>query len=51
MWENLTKQKVREKIEINISLDCLNRDDGTKLSDTWKPILHDLRINGNNQTN
>ena len=49
--ESLTKRKVSEKIEINIALDYLNRDYGTKLSDTWKPLLHDLRINGNNQTN
>ena len=48
--ESLTKRKVKEKIEINIALDYLNRDDGTKLNDTWKPLLHDLRINGNNQT-
>ena len=49
--ESLTKRKVREKIEINIALDCLNRDDRTKLNDTWKPLLHDLRSNGNYQTN
>ena len=49
--ESLTKQKVREKIQINIALDYFNRDDGTKLSDTWKPLLHDHMINGNNQTN
>ena len=49
--ESLTKRKVREKIEINIALDCLNRGGGTKLINTWKPLLHDLRINGNIQTN
>ena len=41
--DNLTKQKIREKIEINMIDDCLNRDDGTKLSDTWLPLLHSLK--------
>ena len=41
--DNLTKRKIREKIEINMTNDCLNRDDGTKLSDTWLPLLHSLK--------
>lgn len=32
--DNLTKRKVREKIEINMTQECLNRDDGTRLSNT-----------------
>ena len=40
---NLTKQKIRENIEINMTNDCLKRDDGTKLSDTWLPLLHSLK--------
>ena len=49
--ESLTKRKVKEKIEIIIAIDFLNRDDGTKLNDTWKPLPHDLKINNNNQSN
>ena len=41
--DNLAKRKIREKIEINITNGCLNRDDGKKLSDTWLPLLHSLR--------
>ena len=41
--DNLTKQKIREKIEINMTNDCLKRDDGTKLSGTWLPLLHSLK--------
>ena len=43
--DNLAKRKIREKIEINMIDDCLNRDDGTKLSDTWLPLLHSLKNN------
>ena len=41
--DNLTKRKVREKIEINMTNDCLNIYDGTKLSDTWLPLLNSLK--------
>ena len=49
--ESLTRRNVREKIESNITLDCLNRDDGTKLNNTWKPLLYDLKINSNKRNN
>lgn len=32
--DNLTKCRVREKIEIKMNLDCLDRDEGKKLSDS-----------------
>ena len=41
--DNLTKRKIREKIEINMTNDFLNRNDGTKLSDTSLPLLHSLK--------
>ena len=41
--EDLTKRKVREKIEIRMNLDCMNMDDGKKISDTWTPLLHSLQ--------
>ena len=43
--EDITKRKVREKIEIRLNLDCMNRDDGKKLSDTWTPLIHLLQKN------
>ena len=42
--DNIIKQKIKEKIEINLSNNCLNRDDGAKLSDSWKPLLHSLQL-------
>ena len=45
--DNLVKQKIREKIEINLNANCLNRDDGAKISDSWKPLLHYLQTKGN----
>ena len=44
--DNIAKRKIREKIEINMAMDCLNRDDGKKLSDTWLPLLHSLKRHG-----
>ena len=40
---NLLKRKIREKIEINLNENCLNRDDGAKISDSWKPLLQSLQ--------
>ena len=45
--DNLVKRKIREKIEINLNENCLNRDDGTKISDSWKPLLHSLHTKEN----
>ena len=42
--ENLLRSKIREKIEINLNDNCLNKDDGAKISDSWKPLLHSLQI-------
>ena len=42
--DNLLKRKIREKIEINLNRNCLNRDDGAIISDSWKPLLHSLQI-------
>ena len=44
---NLLKRKIREKIEINLNENCLNRDDGAKISDSWKPLLHSLQLQEN----
>ena len=41
--EHITKQKVREKIEIRLNPYCMNKDDGKKLSDTWTPLIHLLQ--------
>lgn len=41
--EHLTKRKVREKIEIELNQGRLNKYDGSKLSETWKPLLCDLQ--------
>ena len=43
--DSIAKRKIRENIEINMAIDCLNRDDGKKLSDTWLPLLHSLKRN------
>ena len=45
--DNLVKRKIREKIEINLNENCLNRDDGAKISDSWKPLLHSLHTKEN----
>jgi len=43
--EDITKRKVREKIEIRLNPYCMNKDDGKKLSDTWTPLIHLLQKN------
>lgn len=40
---NYTKRKVRERIEIELTLENLNRDEGGKLSETWKPVVQILQ--------
>ena len=45
--DNLFKRKIREKIEINLNENCLNKDDGAKISDSWKPLLHSLQLKEN----
>ena len=49
--DNLLKRKIREKIEINLTRNCLNRDDGAKISDFWKPLLHSLQNKERRLTN
>ena len=49
--DNLIKRKIREKIEINLNNNCLNRDDGAKISDFWKPLLHSLQNKERRLTN
>ena len=41
--DNLTKRKIREKIEINLNENYLNRDDGARINDSWKPLLCSLQ--------
>ena len=45
--DNLVRRKIRENIEINLNENCVNMDDGTKISDSWKPLLHSLQIKEN----
>ena len=49
--DNLTKRKIREKIEINLNENYFNRDDGAKISDSWKPLLCSLQTKKHLQTN
>ena len=41
--DNLIKHKIRENIETNMTNNCLNRDDGKKLSDSLLPLLYSLK--------
>ena len=41
--EHYAKQKVREAIEIVKNRHTLNKDDGLKLSNTWMPMLSQLK--------
>ena len=36
------KHKVMEALEIALNPNNLNRDDGWKLSESWRPVLIDL---------
>ena len=45
--EKLTKRKVREKIEIKMNHEFMNRDEGKILNETWNPLLHKLTIKKN----
>ena len=38
------KRKVMESLEIELNPNNLNRDEGWKLSEIWKPLLHTLEI-------
>ena len=49
--DNLFKRKIKEKIEINLNENYLNRDDGTKISDSWKPLLYSLQIKESSRIN
>jgi hypothetical protein len=46
--EHYGKRKIREAIEIELERNNLNRDEGLKISEAWKPILHNLMRNNNN---
>jgi hypothetical protein len=37
------KRKIWEAMEIELNENNLNRDDGLKLSKTWKPVLQKLK--------
>ena len=41
--EHYFKRKVREAIDIVKNSHTLNKDDGWKLSNTWMPILNQLK--------
>ena len=43
--DHCKRRKIREAIEIEKFLSNLNRDDGLKLSECWRPIIHHLRKN------
>ena len=39
------KRKIREVLEIEKHVNNLNQDDGLKLKEAWKPVLHAMKIN------
>ena len=39
------KRKIREGLEIEIFYNNVNRDDGMKLKEGWKPIMHHIQTN------
>ena len=41
--EHCLKRKIKEAIEIEKRKNNFNRDDGLKLSNTWKPLLEKLK--------
>ena len=43
--DHYLKRKINEAIEIEKRKNNLNRDDGLKLSNTWKPLLETLKAN------
>ena len=43
--EHCRRRKIREAIEIEEAPSNLNRDDGLKLNESWRPIIHRLRNN------
>ena len=38
------KRRMHEYLEIKRSINTINRDDGLKLSDSWRPIINQIRI-------
>jgi hypothetical protein len=53
LWEkeHYGKRKIREAIEIELNPNNLNRDEGLKISEAWKPVLHNLQVNNNTPNN
>ena len=45
--ENYTKQRIREVVEIEKRNNILNRDDGLKLSSSWKSVIDKLKRSHN----
>ena len=43
--DHYLKRKIKEAIEIEKRKNNLNRDDGLKLSNTWKPLIETLKAN------
>ena len=41
--DHYLKRRIKEAIEIEKSSNNMNRDDGLKLSSTWKPLLNKLK--------
>jgi hypothetical protein len=41
--DNYGRRKVMEALEIELNPNNLNMDDGWKLSESWRPLLVDLR--------
>ena len=37
--DHYTKRKIREKIEIKLHLKKVNRDERTKINETWNPLF------------
>ena len=45
--ENLTKIKAREKIEIKINCERLNKSEGKIISDKWTTLPHNITMRRN----
>jgi len=41
--DHYLKRRVKESIEIEKTSNNMNRDDGLKLSNTWKPLINKIK--------
>ena len=43
--DNYNKRRIREAVEIEKTNNNLNKDDGLKLSNTWKTVINKIKRN------